>query len=314
MARKLKKKPTIKNKVGARNSGVLIGTIAIGAIMLFGVLVVVAQKMMATEVYYQVTQDVLPRQTITANMVEDISTKKGTAPATAITLSDIQSGAAQAKYALSPGEVLTYGNVGAAGDSLHDNLLHEKEKDLAAILEKDGNPEDYENWVLTSFSVGAYYPFINLRAIDTSVSLSGASSSNAANTEEAYAGQTSQYVVQLSPNDAARLQWFVSNFGNSVKLVLNDKSDVKSDGTENTPVAEGANKYGGFDSTTEGEYEGIRVVSPNLNANIDNTTREDAAERLRESASDQARRLQESRAEAQVEEDTSNEETTSSEE
>ena len=338
MARKLKKKPTIKNKVGARNSGVLIGTIAIGAIMLFGVLVVVAQKMMATEVYYQVTQDVLPRQTITANMVEDISTKKGTAPATAITLSDIQSGAAQAKYALSPGEVLTYGNVGAAGDSLHDNLLHEKEKDLAAILEKDGNPEDYENWVLTSFSVGAdsaiggritpgsyfdmmvidstgaYYPFINLRAIDTTVSLSGASSSNAANTEEAYAGQTSQYVVQLSPNDAARLQWFVSNFGNSVKLVLNDKSDVKSDGTENTPVAEGANKYGGFDSTTEGEYEGIRVVSPNLNANIDNTTREDAAERLRESASDQARRLQDSRAEAQVEEDTSNEETTSSEE
>ena len=112
-----------------------------------------------------------------------------------------------------------------------------------------------KTWVLTSFSVaadsaiggrliwgsyfdmmvidstGAYYPFINLRAVDTTVSLSGASSSNAANTDEAYSGQTSQYVVQLSTERHSKLQWFVSNFGSSIKLVLNNKSDINPDGS-----------------------------------------------------------------------------------
>lgn len=323
MAR-FKKKPSTKNKVGARNSGLLIAVIAIIAISLFGVFVFVAQKFMATEVYYQLNQPVLARQAITADMVKEISTKQGTSPSTAISLADIQSGAAQSKYPLSANEVLTYGNVGASGDNLHDSLLRDKEEDIASILEDNGTPEDYENWVLTSFSVGAdsaiggritpgsyfdmmvidstgaYYPFINLRAVDTTVSLSSASSSNAANTDEAYSGQTSQYVVQLSPNDAARLQWFVSNFGGSIKLVLNDKSDINPDGSAADPVAGGANEYGGFDSTTEGDYEGIRVVSPNLNANLDND-RSESAERLQESASDQARRAQEARALAQEE-------------
>lgn len=321
-SKKIKRKPS--NRVGGgRKNGILIISIAVIAVILFGILVAVSQRFLATEFYYQLNQPVLARQAITADMVTEVETREGTAPQTAISLADIQSGAAQSKYPMAANEILTYGNVGAAGDNLHDSLLRQKEEDIAAIVEANGDPEDYENWVLTSFSVnadsaiggritpgtyfdmmvidsdGAYYPFINLRAVDTTVSLSGASSSNAANTEEAYSGQTSQYVVQLTPNDAARLQWFVANFGSSIKLVLNDKSDINSDGSSSTPVADGANEYEGFDSNTEGPYEGIRVVSPNLNANIDNSNN-DSTERLKESAADQAARAQEARAQAQA--------------
>lgn len=289
------KKFSSSGGIGAKGNKFLIAAIAVIALILFAVFTVLAQRALATEVYYQLNQPVLAKQLITADMVEEVATKEGTAPATAITMSDIQSGAAQSKYPLDAGEVLTYGNVGSASDNLHDSLLSQKEDELAQIEKDGGDAGDYPNWVLTSFGIGAdeamggritpgsyfdvmvitekgaFYPFINLQAIDTTVSLSGASSSAAAESSEAYDGQTSQYVVKLSPNDAARLQWFMTAYSGDIRLVLNDKSDVNSKGDTVTPDARGENKYDGFDSATEEGYELYDIVSPNIPLKDDNS-------------------------------------------
>lgn len=318
----MKKKST--GSTGSKNNMVLIGVIAAVAIALFGVFTYTAQKTMETEVYYELNQPVLAKQVITADMVTEVATKKGTAPATAISMADIQSGLAQSKYPLNTDEILTYGNVGSSSDNLHDSLLKEKEDEIATMEKNgDGNVEDYKNWVLTSFSVGAdnamggritpgtyfdimvitekgaFYPFINVKAIDTTVSLSGASSAQAADSSEAYAGQTSQYVVQLSPDDAARLQWFMSNFDN-IKLVLNDKSDVKSDGSATEADARGANKYDGYDSATEGKYEGFEQISPNIASQEAERNSSTDPEKIQQEASAQAERAREERAAQQA--------------
>lgn len=305
--------------LGVRNNRVLITIIAVTAILLTAFFAYVANKALQTEVYYELKEPVLAKQTITPDMTQEVVTKKGTAPTTAISQADLQSGKAQSKFPMGANEVLTYGNVGSADDNLHDSLLKRKEQDMAKLLKDGKTPKDYENWVLTSFSVGAdnavggritpgsyfdimvitengaFYPFINVRAIDTTVSLDGASSSSAADSSEAYAGQTSQYVVKLTPFEAARLQWFVNTFGN-IKLVLNDKSDVKSDGSKQEASGEGANSYGGFNSETNGDYTGVEVVSANIKMDKQGQVNATDTEKLKTEASEAAKKAREERA------------------
>ena len=73
-----------------------------------------------------------------------------------------------------------------------------------------------------STSDGAFYPFINVKALDTTVDLSNASSSDAVDTEEAHAGQTTQYTVGLTPDNAAKLQSIMSQYNGNIKLVLSN--------------------------------------------------------------------------------------------
>lgn len=192
-----------------------------------------------TETYYVLNQDVPTRTQITMDMLTPVVTSAGTAPGGAAgaseatrrsereeILAEVQSGQAFAQFPLVSGDVLSPSNIGALSDI------------------SVGVPD---SWVITSFSVdynnavqgriqrgtyfdmmivgdsGAYYPFVNVLALETST---GSAKSSAGNTDAS--GQnatTSVYTVGMSPQNAAKLQWLV-NFGSGdVKLVLSPRQN-----------------------------------------------------------------------------------------
>ena len=207
-------------------SGIFVGTATL------------AKNLYETETYYTLNKDVPADTQITADMLEPHVAAKGSIPfESLLTVGDVQSSeSSDAIYSavrLRAGEMVPYSSIRSGNDDLKKQIP--------------------QGWVLTNFSVGAddavggriqrgsyfdimvatadggYYPFINVKALDTTVDLSAASSSDAVNTEEAHSGQTTQYTVGLTPENAAKLHSIMAQYGNSVKLVLsNGKSDVAS--------------------------------------------------------------------------------------
>lgn len=306
---KMSKKMSKPNLNIAGNSKVLVGIIVTIALIIFAVFVVLMNNLLKTETYYQLnlekgqtfnSKGILSAEMIDEGYIQEVATT--VKPANAITRADIESGQAQAKYELGYNEVLTYGNVGPVGGTLHDDLIEAKKKDA------DGDYSNYDNWILTNFSVsadnavggriqpgdyfdimviseeGTFYPFINLKAIDTTVSIDSAGLESA-DSMEAKSGQTNQYTVKLSPDHAAYLQWIINNNQN-VKLVLNDKSD-EFIGAESEEASSGNNPYDGWNRVTGGTYmpfEQVDGLNPNNNVNSssDNESRAQELERQRE--------------------------------
>ena len=225
-------KKTTRNRIGGKNNKLI-------AFMIVGLLLFLAgtftfnffQNLYQTETYYVLKENVPTRTQITPDMMEAVTTTAGTAPKAAIGISDIQTGNVYSQYPLTAGDILTQSNIGGM-------------KDISV-----GVPD---NWVITNFSVNAdnavggrikrgtyfdimitakdnkssFYPFVNMLALDTTVSLNSASSSDAANTDEAHAGQTSQYVVGLTPKNAAYLQSLMAEYGSgNVRLVLSPRQN-----------------------------------------------------------------------------------------
>lgn len=216
------------------NNWVLIALIVAVGIALFIVFAVAATRIFQTENYYVLNQDVPTRTQITPDMLDPITASEGTAPAAAIGIEEVQSGEVYTQYPLLAGDILTMSNVGGR-------------EDISV-----GIPDE---WVVTNFSVGAddavggriqrgtyfdmmivqggtkaegggaTYPFVNILALDTTVDLSTASSADAAETEEAHDGQTTQYVVGMSPEDAGKLQHIMEQYGSNVKLVLSPRQN-----------------------------------------------------------------------------------------
>lgn len=183
-----------------------------------------------TDQYYVLNTSVPARGQITPEMLQPMEAKKDQAPPNAIGISDVQAGGIYAQYPLNPGDILSSSNISGYTDI------------------STGIPDD---WVVTSFSVNAdnavggritrgtyfdimatkedsetYYPFVNVLALDTTVSLNNASSAGAVDTEEAQAGQTQFYYVGMSPENAAKLQSLASGSdGKSMKLVLSPRQN-----------------------------------------------------------------------------------------
>lgn len=216
-------------KKGFKNQYLLIGLIILISIALFIFTASVFAKLFQTETYYVLNQDVPTRTQVTPDMLSAVSTSEGTAPKAAIGIGEVQSGDVYTQYPLVAGDILTASNVGS-------------QEDISV-----GIPDE---WVVTNFSVsaddavggriqrgtyfdimvsdesGSFYPFVNVLALDTTVDLSNASSSEAADTEEAHSGQTTQYVVGMSPQDAAKLQNIVQRYGSGkIKLVLSPRQN-----------------------------------------------------------------------------------------
>ena len=218
---------SVKKKSGGNNK-FLIFAIVFVAVLVFITFASFAQKMFETENYYVLNQPVPTRTQVTTEMMDTVTTSKGTAPVAAIGLEDIQTGNVYTQHPLQAGDILTMSNVG----SLDDISV--------------GVPD---TWVITNFSVGAddavggrirrgtyfdlmvltgegvYYPFVNVLTLDTTVSLSGASSADAVDGEEAKAGQTQQYVVGMTPANAAKLQLLVEENGGQLRMVLSPRSN-----------------------------------------------------------------------------------------
>lgn len=211
--------------IGLRNNKLIFGAIFVLVILIFLGALSLLRSIYETETYYVLNQDVPTRTQISPDMLEPIVTSKDSAPVSAKTVAEVQTGGVYTRFPLLAGDILTDSNITMEGQS-----------DIAS-----GIPDE---WVVTSFSVdadnavggrihrgdyfdmmianneGSYYPFVNILALDTTISLSGASSNKAAETEEAHSGQTSQYVVGMSPQDAARLHQIVSANSGNIKLVL----------------------------------------------------------------------------------------------
>lgn len=217
-----------KGKKGLKSNGLILIVIGVVSLALFGVVFSVASKLFQTETYYVLNQDIPTRTQVTEDMLEPVVTSEGTAPEAAVGLADVQTGNVYTQYPLLTGDILTMSNVGGM-------------EDISV-----GIPD---TWVITNFSVGAddavggriqrgayfdimvagedgtTYPFVNVLALDTTVDLSNASSAEAADSEEAHEGQTSQYVVGMSPDNAAKLQNIVKNHGSDIKLVLSPRQN-----------------------------------------------------------------------------------------
>lgn len=219
---------SVLSKEGLRKNTFLIGVVvAIGTVVAVLSLMLL-RNFIQTETYYTLNQDVPARTQVTPDMLSPVTTSSGTAPKSALGMDKVQSGGVYTQYSLHAGDILTMSNAG-------------EQKDISV-----GIPD---SWVVTNFSVpadsavggriqrgyyfdimvadasGSYYPFVNVLALDTTVDLNNASSSDAANTEEAYDGQTTQYVVGMSPQDAARLHSVMKKSGADVRLVLSPRQN-----------------------------------------------------------------------------------------
>lgn len=215
-------------KINLRSNKFLIAILFIVAAVVFVGMLGLLKNLYETETYYVLKEDVGTRSKISADMLQAVTTASGTGPKAAKTVADVQKGFLYSKYPLLKGDILTNSNVGPF-------------QDISA-----GVPDE---WVVTSFGVPAdsavggrirrgvyfdmmvaqqeasFYPFVNVLALDTSISLNSASSANAANTSEAKNGQTSQYVVAMPPGDAARLQQIMAKYSGNIKLLLSPRQN-----------------------------------------------------------------------------------------
>lgn len=215
-------------KPGMKNNTFLWGLAAVLALGVAGIVLTLFLNLIQTETYYVLKEDVPSRAIVTPEMLEPVTVNKGGAPVAAIGLEEVQTGGVFTAYPLLAGDILTFSNVGGR-------------EDISV-----GIPDD---WVITNFSVGAdsavggriqrgyyfdmlvadeqggFYPFVNVMALDTTVDMSGASSADAANTSEAQSGMTTQYVVGMSPENAAKLHQIVDTYANKVKLVLSPRQN-----------------------------------------------------------------------------------------
>lgn len=213
---------------GLRNNKLIFASIAALVALVFIGTLMLLKSVYQTETYYVLSEDIPTRTQVAPENLAPITTSKGTAPQNAKGMAEIQSGDFFTKYPLKAGDVLTDSNVGAL-------------EDIAT-----GVPD---SWVVTSFGVsadnavggrihrgdyadfmvatanGAYYPFVNMLVLDTSISLSSASSNNAANTKEAKQGQTSQYTVAGTPENMGKLQQIMKKNGGDVKLLLSPRQN-----------------------------------------------------------------------------------------
>jgi len=201
----------------------------------------VLKSVYQTETYYVLNQDIPTRTQITMDMLTPVVTSAGTAPGGSPKmtpeqrdkerneiLSSVQSGVVYSQFPMVSGDVLSPSNAGGLTDI------------------SVGIPD---TWVVTNFSVGAdnavggriqrgyyfdmmvltdngaFYPFVNVLALDTTTDLSNASDANAVNTDEARKGQTTQYTVGMSPANAAKLQDLVKQYGADIRMVLSPRQN-----------------------------------------------------------------------------------------
>jgi hypothetical protein len=194
-----------------------------------------------TETYYVLNQDIPTRTQITMDMLEPVVTSAGTAPGGSpdmtqeqrddernTILTAVQSGVVFSQFPMVSGDVLSPSNAGGLSDI------------------SVGVPD---TWVITNFAVGAdnavggriqrgyyfdmmvlsdqgaFYPFVNVLALDTTTDLDSASSADAVNTEEAQEGQTTQYTVGMSPANAAKMQDLIYQYGGNIRMVLSPRQN-----------------------------------------------------------------------------------------
>lgn len=213
-------------KPGAKNNTFLWGLAVALGLGVAAVIVMLSLNLIQTETYYVLKEDVPSRAQVTPDMLEPVTVNKGGAPQAAIGMSDVQTGGVYTSHPLLAGDILTNSNVGG-------------NQDVSV-----GIPDD---WVITSFSVGpdsavggriqkgyyfdmmvagdggSYYPFVNILALDTSVDVANSAAGQDGTATDQATGN--QYVVGMSPENAAKLQQIMKASSGDVKLVLSPRQN-----------------------------------------------------------------------------------------
>lgn len=220
------KKPKV-SKSKLKDTKLIIALCAVLAVIVFFAVLFLLQRVVQTETYYVLNEDLGPRMQVNAEHLDPIITSEGSAPPNALSLADIQMGGVYTQYPLRSGDIITESSVGALSDI------------------SVGIPDE---WVVTSFAVSAdnavggrvqrgtyfdiiginsdneaFYVFSNVLALDTTVSMTGASSADAVDSEEASSGMTEQYYIGLSPENAALLHSAVREY--DIRLVLSPRQN-----------------------------------------------------------------------------------------
>lgn len=222
------KKP--KNfKINLRSNKMIFAGIAVLSILVFLGALNLLKNLYQTETYYVLASDVPTRTQITPDMLEPVSASAGSAPKAAKTIGDVQSGYLYSKFPLLKGDILTDSNAGAFEDiatGVPDNWIVTNFS-VPADNAVQGRIKrgTYFDMLVTSKEKGSYYPFVNILCLDTSISLGSASNANAVDTDEAKQGQTSQYTVGMSPEDAGKLHYLMEAGGGTVRLVLSPRQN-----------------------------------------------------------------------------------------
>lgn len=249
-----------QKKKGLAGNKTILLAIALVAVVLFVLIFTAFNKLFATETYYVLNTNVPAKQMITPEMLSPVDTSEGTSPRGALGISEAQTGNLYTKFPLNADDILTNSNV--------TNRL----ADIAT-----GIPDD---WVVTNFAVSAdnasqgriqrgiyfdmmvlgknaenetiaFYPFVNLLALDTNSGVENASSANAINNpEESQNGQTEQYVVGMSPQNAAKLHTIIETYrSNNIRLVMSPMQNE-------------------YNPPKVSEYQGLLRYDPNADGTI----------------------------------------------
>jgi hypothetical protein len=222
-----------KNGSGSvlRNNKIILAGIALLLVFVFVGFLTFLKSFYQTETYYVLNDkqgETIPARTvITPDMLTPLVIAKDTAPPNALDISQVDG--ITTKYALKPGDVLTASNAGKVDDIYNGvpdswvitNFSVGADNAVGGRI----HPGDYFDIMVADEDLGSYYPFINVLALDTTVDLASATNANAANTAEAYKGQTTQYVVAMSPENAAKLQNVVAKSKDKMRLLLSPKQN-----------------------------------------------------------------------------------------
>lgn len=221
----------------SKGTGLVIGLIIVASIAAFVLSMTWLQSMAKTSTYYVLREDIPAKTMLTPELLYPVVTSENSEPMNAITMEELE-------RSLEDGTPYITQISLQAGDPITSSVVSGGEE--ASVEISDAIPD---SWVITSFGVSAdnavggrirsfdyfdmlvtiegktYYPFVNMLALDTTVSMNDASSAYAADTEEAYEGQTSQYVVGMPPADAARLQNLMAEYSDTVRLVISPRQN-----------------------------------------------------------------------------------------
>lgn len=211
-----------------RSGKLVLGVIVLLTALAFAGALKLMSSLVQQETYYVLNQNVPARTQVTPDMLSPIQTSVGSGLKNAKSVGDVQSGYVFTRYPLDAGDPLTASNSGGFDD------IATGVPDSYVITNFGVSADDaaqgritrgtYFDMMIVTDS-GSYYPFVNMLALDTSVSLGSATNANAVNTAEAKNGQTSQYTVGMSPQDAAKLHYIMKKYSGSLKLVLSPRAN-----------------------------------------------------------------------------------------
>lgn len=224
-----------KFKSGTGGNSFIIFLIILVAVAVFVTFAKVTQSTFKTETYYVLGENVNALDVISPDMLVPVTTSEDGLPENALDVSLFQNtddNPRRAKYNLDAYDILTPSNTFVG--NFHHALTRDLPDDLVvtnfSVPADDAVGGTIERGtyfdIMVATPEGSFYPFLNVRALNTTVDLSEATSPDAIDTEESQSGMKTQYYVAMTPENAAKLHSIIQTYPQNIKLVLSPKANL----------------------------------------------------------------------------------------